>query len=205
MNKNLRIGIDIDGVLTDLEKWQLDYGSKFFYEHYGKTIVDAKAYETINIFNNDKETDNKYWRECFMEYATNATPRSFANEVINRLRDEGYEVYIITARGSALSHSSLVLNRDENEVATTNWLAKNGITYNKLILAPEDKLQICQENKIDLMIEDKVANINNISTKIPVICYNTGYNQECIGDNIYRCYSWYDIYAKIKSIESSLQ
>ena len=25
----MRIGIDIDGVLTDFEKWQLDYGSKY--------------------------------------------------------------------------------------------------------------------------------------------------------------------------------
>lgn len=26
----MKIGIDIDGVLTDIEQWQLDYGSKFF-------------------------------------------------------------------------------------------------------------------------------------------------------------------------------
>ena len=32
----MRIGIDIDGVLTDVERWQLDYGSKFYYERYKK-------------------------------------------------------------------------------------------------------------------------------------------------------------------------
>lgn len=26
----MRIGIDIDGVLTDIEQWQLDVGGKFF-------------------------------------------------------------------------------------------------------------------------------------------------------------------------------
>ena len=26
----IEIDIDIDGVLTDIEQWQLDYGSKFF-------------------------------------------------------------------------------------------------------------------------------------------------------------------------------
>ena len=30
----MRIGIDIDGVLTDIEQWQLDYGSKYFYENH---------------------------------------------------------------------------------------------------------------------------------------------------------------------------
>ena len=41
----MKIGIDIDGVLTDIEQWQLDYGSKFYYENYGlgiKIIKDMK-------------------------------------------------------------------------------------------------------------------------------------------------------------------
>ena len=29
----MRIGIDIDGVLTDFEKWQLEFGSKFFIKY----------------------------------------------------------------------------------------------------------------------------------------------------------------------------
>ena len=46
-----------------------------------------------------------------------------------------------------------------------------------------------------------VDNINKISTKIPVICFHAGYNKNCIGNNIIRCYSWYDIYSKINSIK----
>lgn len=34
----MRIGIDIDGVLTDIEQWQLDYGSKFYFEKYVRNI-----------------------------------------------------------------------------------------------------------------------------------------------------------------------
>lgn len=34
----MRIGIDIDGVLTDFERWQLDVGSKFFFK-YGKGMI----------------------------------------------------------------------------------------------------------------------------------------------------------------------
>ena len=52
-------------------------------------------------------------------------------------------------------------------------------------------------NNIELMIEDKPANINKISGKIPVICFHAGYNKNCDGGNIIRCYSWYDIYIKI--------
>ncbi len=28
----MRIGIDIDGVLTNVEEFEIDYGSKYFYE-----------------------------------------------------------------------------------------------------------------------------------------------------------------------------
>ena len=47
------------------------------------------------------------------------------------------------------------------------------------------------------MIEDKVENINNISKEIPVICFNASYNKSCTSDNIYRAYSWYDVYYNV--------
>ena len=43
----MKIGIDIDGVLTDIEQWQLDYGSKFYYENYG---LEIKNYFIIMNF-----------------------------------------------------------------------------------------------------------------------------------------------------------
>ena len=76
-------------------------------------------------------------------------------------------------------------------------LKRNKIEYDKIIFSREDKLDISLENNIELMIEDKPANINKISGKIPVICFHAGYNKNCDGSNIIRCYSWYDIYIKI--------
>lgn len=79
---------------------------------------------------------------------------------------------------------------------------KNNILYDNIIFSGEDKLGICIKNGINIMIEDKVDNINKIATKIPVICYHAGYNETCSGKNVIRCYSWYDIYAKIKHIQN---
>ena len=56
------------------------------------------------------------------------------------------------------------------------------------------KKENCKKYNIDIMIEDKVDNINKISSIIPVICFHAGYNNECKGKNIYRVYNWYDIY-----------
>ena len=196
----MRIGIDIDGVLTDVERWQLDYGSKFYYERYQKEIVDFEGYDTNQIFNVDDKLDEEFWREYFKEYSLNVEARKFANEVIDKLKQDRHQIYIITARGSFLSHSADVMSIEENQQIVLNWLKNNHINYDKIIFSPEDKLDICKENNIDLMIEDKVDNINKISKIIPVICFHAGYNKDCKNSNIIRCYSWYDIYSKIDKL-----
>lgn len=198
----MRIGIDIDGVLTDIERWQLDYGSKFYFENYNKPIINYKGYDTTDIFHTESKYDDEFWNQYFKDYSINIKPRSFCAEVIQKLKNDGNEIYIITARGSFLSHSSTLMTIEENKNIVLEWFKKNNIYYDKIIFSPEDKINICLDNNIDLMIEDKPKNIIDISTKIPVICFHAGYNDTCNGNNIIRCYSWYDIYYKIKNIDT---
>lgn len=197
----MKIGIDIDGVLTDIEKFQLDYGSKFYYEKYGKRIVDSSGYETYDIFNSDEKLDDKFWWKYFFYYETKIKSRTFSNEVIKKLKKEGYEVYIITARGAFLKKYNKFLY-NLNKIIVKLWLRKNKIKYNKVIFSNEDKKDIIISNKIDIMIEDKVENIVNLSKIVPVICFDSEYNENIKGKNIIRCYSWYDIYSKIGTIST---
>lgn len=189
----MRIGIDIDGVLTDYEKWQLDVGSKFFIK-YNKNIVVPDGYDSDTVFNVTKEMDSEFWKEYLYDYAKNEPARKFAGEVIDILKEKGYEIYIITSR--YLTNRGDFLGKQMRRIVK-DWLKKNKINYDKIIFSPEDKFDICKDNNIDIMIEDKVDNINNISKILPVICFNASYNKSCIGENIYRVYTWYDIYYTI--------
>lgn len=148
----MKIGIDIDGVLTDIEQWQLDQESKFYYENYGLGIKNYKGYETNEIFDVDIKLDNEFWNKYFREYSINVEARKFANEVIDKLKEDGHEIHIITARGSFLSHSANVMTIEENRNIVLNWLKINQIHYDNIIFSPEDKLEICKQNNIDLMI-----------------------------------------------------
>lgn len=190
----MNIGIDIDGVLTDIEKFQLDYGSKLCFELLGKTIKDSNGYDIAQIFDVSQDSDEEFWNKYLWEYATKEKARKFADEITKKLEEDGNKIYIITAR--------YLTNKDTEDGekmrnTVKSWLKENNIYYDKIIFSPEDKLDICINNNIDIMIEDKVENIEKISTKIPVIAYNANYNKECKGPNIIRCYSWYDIYSKI--------
>ena len=183
----MRIGIDIDGVLTDIEQWQIDCGIKYF----NKEVVNPEAYEISEIFGVSDELDSKFWKEYLYDYVTKEPSRKYASEVIQKLKNEGNEIYIVTAR--------YLTDKDTDEgkqmrKIVFNWLKDQKIYYDKIVFSPEDKLKTCLDNNIAIMIEDKVENINNVSTKIPVICFNAGYNKICSGKNVYRAYSWYDIY-----------
>lgn len=185
----MRIGIDIDGVLTDIEQWQLDFGGEYF-SKLNKSVINKNGYEISEIFGVDDELDSQFWKKYLYEYVTKEPSRKFASEVIKKLKDSGNEIYIITAR--YLTDKNTEEGQQMRQIVI-DWLSEQKIIYDKLVFALEDKLQICLENSIDVMIEDKVANIEKISTQIPVICFHAGYNKACKNDNIYRVYNWYDI------------
>lgn len=186
----MRIGIDIDGVLTDIEQWQLDVGGKFF-SKFNKGVANKDGYEITEIFNVSDDLDNQFWNEYLYEYVTKEPSRKYASEVIKKLKEDGNEIYIVTARYLTDRNTE---DGEKMRKIVVNWLAEQKIYYDEIIFSPEDKKENCKKYNIDIMIEDKVDNINKISSIIPVICFHAGYNKECKGKNIYRVYNWYDIY-----------
>lgn len=196
----MRIGIDIDGVLTNVEQFSIDYFSKYCFENNIEYNIGKSDYTISKTFGISSEQEDAFWDQYLEFYAINEKARPFASEVIKKLRGDGHEIYIITARW--------LTNRNDNigenmRKIVKKWLFENEIIYDKLIFSKalkEKKSQEMIENTIDLMIEDNPNNINELSSIVPVICYNTTYNKDCSNDKIFRCYSWYDIYKKIKEI-----
>lgn len=96
----MRIGIDIDGVLTNVEQFTIDYLTKFCVEnkieyHIDFEKSDYDAFKTLNI---TEEQEDNFWKEYIAFYATKEPARPFSSEVIKKLKQEGHEIYIITAR-----------------------------------------------------------------------------------------------------------
>lgn len=199
----MRIGIDIDGVLTDVEKFSVDYFSKYCVENDIDFKIVGSNYEVYKSFNVSKDYENAFWKEYLEFYAVNEKARPFASEVIKKLKEEGNEIYIITARW--------LTNRDDKagenmRTLVKTWLEENEIVYDKLVFSKaskEQKVQEIEENEIDLMIEDNPRNITELSSIVKVICYDASYNRNCENENITRCYSWYDIYRAIKSLKAN--
>ena len=156
----MRIGIDIDGVLTDMEQFQLDYGSKFAVEYGKEEIINANGYEIKDIYNISDAEFDEFWDRYFLDYVINEPPRKFADEITNKLHNEGNEIYIVTARYFTENDKKRAEGTIEDVIS--KWLNKNNIYFDKIIFSPEDKVEICTKNKIDLMIEDAPYNVNSL-------------------------------------------
>jgi len=51
------------------------------------------------------------------------------------------------------------------------------------------------------MIDDEPLNINSIAQVAKAICFDTSYNRECTGDNIFRARDFEEAYSLILDID----
>lgn len=192
----MKIGIDIDGVLTNYYEAVVDNATKYFYENKIDYEINQTKYYEDEMFNVSDENIEKFWNQYLAEYAQNFPVRKFAAEVISKLKKEN-EIYIITARNEEGLPKELYGTMQD---MVKKWLKDNSIEYDKLIFSTGSKLDICKQENVNIMIEDKASTIQEVAKCIPVLCFDTPYNKEAEGKNITRVYSWYDILKNIEKI-----
>ena len=193
----MRIGVDIDGVLTDLSNFLLEYAVDFYKEK-GFELINPKGSDVKEMFGVDEELVYAFWEEYLPKYFS-MPPRNGSSETINKLKREGNYIVIISARGSGKDEDTL--GRKSTEFVTKKWLSMYGFNPDLVLFTTDGKLNACKKNKIDLMIDDLPYNLLEVSSKIKCICYNTPYNEDVHNDNIIRCYDWDDIYDKIQQLK----
>lgn len=192
----MNIGIDIDGVLTDIERMILDYGSKLCVDENWPINLKLGEYDETKEFGWTAEQSEKFWNTYWIKYVIEGKTREFAQKIIEKLQKDGHKIFFITARNEEnmpLEYSGKI------QELTKKWLENQNIKYEKIIFsADSEKLSKCLENNVEVMIEDSPSNIEYISKKIKVIKIDCQYNRHINGANVITAYSWYHIYKIIK-------
>lgn len=189
----VKIGIDIDGVITDEDAFLLDYGIKFCFEKNLNCFVNLNNYESKK-FVWDYNT-LKGFRESYYDiYVNDEKPRRFASEIIRKLKDDGHSIYIITSRHLSTSNS---VDGKEMRDKVKYWLDKNDIVYDDIYFS-NDKIVQIKDLNLDIMIEDSPVTIPSFSEFVHIFCFDCRYNRDLDCYNMTRVFSWYDIYLKIK-------
>jgi len=191
----MNIGIDVDGVLTDIHAFNLRNAPVFFKKKFNIDIIDEKPYDIRDIFKCTDDEYKAYWNKYLLKYVTLEPARKGAKEFTRKLHADGHKIFIIskrvfTCRDDFLGKLMRFLMR--------NWLWRNGIKHDKVIFCdndvPDSKRTACLENNIDLMIDDEPVNIEAIAPIAKVICWDASYNRECEGDGIVRVRDWDEVY-----------
>ena len=170
----MRIGIDIDVVLNSQYNFCIDYGTKFCNELGKYRLENINAIDTTDMF---------LWEE-----------------VINKLKNDGNLIYIITARKNNDEWFPDFLKKDVEGI-TKKWLNENKIYYDEIAFDVKDKEKYCKNNNIDIMIEDDPNNLRKLIGTTNVIIFDYPYNRNVEFTDLTRAYSWYDIYYKINYIK----
>ena len=197
----MNIGIDIDGVLTDIHAFNHRHAPPFFKKKYNLDVVDEIPWDIREIFHcSDKEL-LAFMKRYALKYAIMEPARNGAKEFTRKLRKDGHLIYIISKRAFSSRKDFLgTLMR----ALVRNWLWRNGIRYHEILFCDANieysKRVACISRKIDVMLEDEILNINSISSIVKVICFDTAYNRECAGKNISRASDFDEAYEFIKSL-----
>ncbi len=191
----MKIGIDIDDTLTYAHELRLTYGQKFDYEQRdGKSLKNPNGRDTTDIFNWDEETDLKLWWGALGKAEKENNPREFAKEVIHKLRSRGHIIYIISARDRKYF-------KDPYE-ESKEWLEKNQIEYDELIVECKQKGKYCKQIGIDAFLDDKEENCEALHNEgIKTFLFDNVFNQNVVNKNITRVYSFIQFYYEICKLE----
>ena len=181
----MNIGIDIDGVITNIDFLGI-LGKK-------KPILDIDT-KGLKMYS---PVIKKVLYKGIAFYSKHSKLRSDAAEYISLLKSEGNSITIITKRRFANENTKE--GEHIRELAEL-FLLDRGIPYDKIVFSEGDKLDDCLKEAVTIMLEDSPRNSVSISKKIPVIIMDTPYNKGTTGDNIFRVRSWEEAYNVLSTL-----
>lgn len=195
----MNIGIDIDDTISNTFERAVIYAEDFIKNELKREIkVDVSKvvdhYYIRDMFGLTNEEAEAFWTKYYTKIICNVEPKVLSAEMINKLKEEGNKIVIITARWCDKGI-------DVVEISET-WLKEHGINFDKIYTGIENKAEIAVKENIDLFIDDSIRNCEEVSSAgIKSYLFDSKINQHVnVPENIDRVYSWEEIYSKSKTV-----
>jgi uncharacterized protein len=174
-----RFGIDIDGTVT-CPSSMVPYLNEAF--NLNISLNDIKQYDLMPLVpTSEKE---------FSEWFTNNEPTIYSNSPLAKGAKD------ILSNWS-LKHELFFISARRNHLLdiTKNWFNKHQIDYDHVeLIGSHDKIAAAKKFDVDIFFEDKHDNAVMIHEEcdIPVILFNTPYNQDLVPKGVIRVDNWYE-------------
>ncbi|MFS0780898.1 hypothetical protein [Bacillus sp. 1P06AnD] len=177
--KHLRFGIDIDGTVTRPDSI-IPYLNKDF--NLQLTLTDITEYDLSPFVPVDSQQLADWFTKNEALIYRESPIIEGAQQVLNRWNEQA-ELYFISARHDYLMD------------ITKNWFKQHKIAYHAIeLIGSHDKINAIKNQELSLFFEDKHDNAVAIAEEchIPVLLFDTPYNQSSIPDSVIRVRTWRD-------------
>ena len=194
----MNIGIDIDNVISNFNEILLNEFLIYDKDLRNSGIININAdYITKGMFDWTKEELNEFYMNNIERIAKKLVVLDGAKEYIDKLKNDGYNIFIITGRDNGEYTNPYEM--------TKKWLDENNIIYDKLIITSaydtHSKTKVCLKNHIDIMIDDSKRICEDcVINNIKALLMDTPYNKDA---NITRVHNWEEIYEFITEHEKN--
>lgn len=184
----MKIGIDLDGVVIDSETTFRTYEEIFAIEDLNhRKIINLEEPKYQDRYMWSKEEQQKFNKKYLLKASHESNLMSGFLPVYKKLKDLGFEMIVITARGVFI---------EEMKDDAIRLLNENNIVFDKYFWNIYDKLEICKKEKIDVMIDDDYKIIQQLSNaKIKTLYFrDTNLKKLDETDYVHEVNNWGDIY-----------
>lgn len=107
-----------------------------------------------DIIDWQKDDCDKFWIDQGDSLFNNTPLRKNVADIVSNLKNMGHKIIIITARTTDLHKNPYKLSYD--------WLKRNNIPFDKLIVGQLDKTKACLDEKVDVFVDDRPENLINL-------------------------------------------
>lgn len=169
--------MDIDGTITCPSTFVPYLNDKF---HLNITIDDIKQYDFTPLVDVSAAEFGKWFSTVEGNIYANSPLAEGAKPILKRWGTL-HDLYFISAR------------HPRHLQITKEWFSKNELPYHQIeLIGSHHKIDMAKQYDVDIFFEDKHDNAVAIheECQIPVILFNTPYNQEPIPTGVIRVNNW---------------
>lgn len=166
-----RLGIDLDGVLADFVK---GFNKRVLLQTKKVMPAVATCWDWYRQAGVTEEEDKLLWKSiandaCFFKDLDPLPNAPDDLRLLTKLARDGHQVYFITTRPGAYA-----------QIQSGDWLLMHGYRESPAVLlagSPESKAQLATALKLDLFIDDRPENVQEVSkTDTRTFLLTTPYN-----------------------------
>ncbi len=192
----MKIGIDLDGVVIDSETTFRTYEEIFDIDTLkGNNLINKEEPKFQARYNWTKNQEKEFIEKYFLRVSRESNLMSGFIGVYDLLKKQGHYFVVITARGGFIK---------EMKDDAIRLLEENNIKFDKYYWNVDDKLEICQKEKVDIMIDDDWRIVKKLADNKIKTLYFRDTNLVKLDENDYikEVNNWGEIYRNLKELNN---